>query len=186
MNSYILLAKEAVENYIKDGKRIEPPETLPKEFFEKRTGVFVTIKKSGKLRGCIGTYLPTRVNIAEEVIHNAIEASSKDYRFEPVQKKELSSLCYEVCILSEPEEVKNTESLDPKKFGVIIKTAPFTYPNQNVIFDGKVSFKSGLLLPDLAGIDTVEKQISIACQKGGINPEKEKIFIYRFTAEKYQ
>ena len=53
-----------------------------------------------------------------------------------------------------------------------------------MVFDGKTPFKAGLLLPDLEGIDTIEKQISIACQKGGINPEKEKIIIYRFSVEK--
>jgi len=54
-----------------------------------------------------------------------------------------------------------------------------------VVFNGHVVAKSALLLPDLEKIDTIEKQISIACQKGGINPTKEKIIIYRFTVEKY-
>jgi AMMECR1 domain-containing protein len=40
-------------------------------------------------------------------------------------------------------------------------------------------------LPDLEGIDTVEQQILIACQKAGIDPFKEQITIYKFTAEKY-
>ncbi|PIV41839.1 MAG: AMMECR1 domain-containing protein, partial [Candidatus Nealsonbacteria bacterium CG02_land_8_20_14_3_00_40_11] len=43
----------------------------------------------------------------------------------------------------------------------------------------------GLLLPDLDGVDTAEQQLNIACLKGGINPEKEKTFIYKFTVEKY-
>jgi AMMECR1 domain-containing protein len=46
-------------------------------------------------------------------------------------------------------------------------------------------YKSGLLLPDLEGVDTIEKQIFIACQKGGIDPRKERIIIYKFTVEKY-
>ena len=45
MNPYVSLAKLAVENYIKDGKIIDPPEVFPKEFFERKAGVFVTIYK---------------------------------------------------------------------------------------------------------------------------------------------
>jgi len=197
MHHLLILAKQVVENYIKKGEIISPPEYLPKEFLTRRAGVFVTIEKNLRglprsepkvlLRGCIGTYLPTRINIAEEIIHNAIAAATEDYRFGPIQKEELPFLSYTVYILSEPEPVKDLKELDPKKFGIIVKTGPFTYPNQeNVTFDGVIPYKTGLLLPDLEGIDTIEKQISIACQKGGIDPTKEKIFIYRFTVEKYK
>ena len=186
MNPYILLAKSAIEIYIKEGKIISSPEDLPREFLTRRAGTFVTIMKNKELRGCIGTYLPTKINIAQEIIHNAVAAATEDYRFNPIQKTELPYLSYTVYILSEPELVKDINELNPKKFGIIVKTTPFVYPNEDVVFDGHVPFKSGLLLPDLEGIDTIEQQISIACQKGGINPEKEKIIIYRFTVKKYQ
>lgn len=182
----IELTKQAIENYIKEGKVIEIPGDLPREFLTRMAGTFVTIEKNGKLRGCIGTYLPMKINIAEEIISNAIAAATKDSRFGPIEEKELSSLKYTVYILSYPEPVKDIKELDPKKFGVIIKTTPFVYPNQaDVVFNGHLVAKTGLLLPDLNGIDTVEKQIAIACQKGGIDPQKEKIFIYKFTVEKY-
>jgi len=181
------LAKLAVESYVKEGKVIGVPADLPNEFLKKRAGTFVTIEKDGELRGCIGTYLPTRINIAEEVIHNAVAAATEDYRFGPIEEKELSSLSYTVYILSYPEPVKNLKALDPKKFGIIVKTGPFAFPDQeNAVFNGVVPYKTGLLLPDLEGIETVEQQLSLACQKGRIDPQKEKIFIYRFTVVKYQ
>ncbi len=187
MHQLISLAKSAVENYIKEGKIIELPPGLPEEFLNKKAGTFVTIEEKGQLRGCIGTYLPTRINVAEETIRNAIAAAMEDYRFEPIQKEELSSLSYTVYILNYPEPIKDIKELDPKKFGVIIKTGPFTYPNEKeVVFDGTLPYKTGLLLPDLEGVDTIEKQILIACQKGGIDTAKEKILIYKFTVEKYQ
>ncbi|MDP2864455.1 MAG: AMMECR1 domain-containing protein [bacterium] len=202
MDQYILLAKSAIEIYIKEGKIISPPEDLPGEFLTRMAGTFVTIMKGGELRGCIGTYLPTKINIAQEIIHNAVAAATEDYRFDPIQKTELPYLSYTVYILSYPELVMEVDPakwdspkirkilfdrVNPKKFGIIVKTTPFVYPNEDVEwFDGRVPFKSGLLLPDLEGIDTIEQQISIACQKGGINPEKEKIIIYRFTVKKYQ
>ena len=203
MNPYILLAKSAVESYVKEKKVIGPPKDLPEEFLKKKAGTFVTIERDGELRACIGTYLPTRINIAEEIIRNAIAAASEDYRFGPIKIEEFPRLSYTVYILSYPEPAKDIKELNPKKFGLIVKTGPFTYPSssegekreqtlfdhpnqEDVVFDGTVPYKTGLLLPDLEGIDTAEKQLFIACQKGGIDPQKEKIFIYRFTVEKHR
>ena len=207
MSPCSLLPKKAVEAFIKKGKIIKPPKNLKKEFLKKRAGVFVTLEKNGILRGCIGTYLPTKKNIAEEIIYNAIAASTEDYRFGPIQKEELPYLSYTVYILSQPELVgilggstsrnyendnirrlnlqKISRQLDPKKYGIIVKTAPIS-PSGDVIFNGHFVAKTGLLLPDLETVDTVEKQILIACQKRGINPLKEKILIYRFTVEKFE
>jgi len=202
MDQYVLLAKSAVENYIKKGKIISVPGNLPEEMSKRKAGVFVTIEKKGELRGCIGTYLPTRINIAEEIIHNAVAAASEDYRFGQIKKDELPYLSYAVSILSYPEEIRDLRTLDPKKFGIIVKTSPFVFPSQEDVvgeedksssspfaaawvFNGHVPFKSGLLLPDLPGVDSAEKQFIIACDKGQIDPEKEKVFIYRFTVEKH-
>jgi len=177
MNFYVLLARQAIENYIKEGKIISPTTDLAEEFLiQGRAGTFVTIEKNGNLRGCIGTYLPTRKNIAEEIIYNAIAAATEDYRFEPIKKEELPELTYTVYILNEPELIKDIKGLNPKKYGIIVKTVP----NSHFVA------KTGLLLPDLEGVDTIEKQISIACQKASINPLKEKILIYRFTVEKFE
>ena len=181
------LAKLSVEAYVKEGKIIEPPTDLPQDFLDRKNGAFVTIGKKGELRGCIGTYLPTRNNIAKEIIHNAIAAAAEDYRFGPIRKEELPYLSYIVYILGEPELIKDIIELDPQKYGIIVKTTPIiSAGTENVVFNGYLPYKSGLLLPDLEGVDTVEEQISITCQKGEINPAKEKIIIYKFTVEKYQ
>jgi len=154
------LAKKAVETYLLKGEIIEAPT------MRKKAGVFITIEKENQLRGCIGTYLPTKENIAEETISNAIAAAFEDPRFPPVQKEELPFLSYAIYILNKPELIKSIEELNPKKYGIIVKSKN----------------KSGLLLPDLKGIETTEEQVSIACQKAGI--DKEKITIYRFTVIK--
>lgn len=169
MNPYVLLAKEAVENYIKERRVISPSGNLPQEF-NRKAGVFVTIAKGKELKGCIGTYLPTQDNIAQEIIQNAIAAATEDYRFSPIQKKDLDSLSYSVYILQTPAQIKDQGELNPRKFGIIVKAGR----------------KSGLLLPDLDGVDTKEQQISIACEKGGIDPQEEKIAIYKFTVEKHE
>ncbi len=173
MHTLVALAQKAVETYINTGKIIKAEDNLIKEFSERKAGVFITIEKNQDLRGCIGTYLPTRDNIIEEVIQSAISAAVEDYRFGPIQKQELPFLSYTVSILEKPELIKNKKELDPKEYGIIIKT--LNYPP-----------KSALLLPDLEGIDTIEKQISITCQKGGINSLEEELIIYKFRIKKYE
>ncbi len=174
MNQYILLAKLAVETYVKKGQVLKNlPSGLPSNFLERKAGVFVTLEKQGELRGCIGTYLPTQDNITKELIQNAIAASSDDPRFEPVAKDELSQISYTVYVLGESEPVKDLQELNPKRYGIIVKSRDF--PS-----------RTGLLLPDLEQVDTIEQQLFIACQKAGIDPNKEEIVIYKFEAEKYQ
>jgi len=172
MNPYTSLAKRAVETFIKKGKLILPLKTTPKELLNQKKGVFVTIEKNGNLRACIGTYLPTQKNIAEEIIQNAVSAATEDYRFGPVRKEELPELRYTVYLLERPQLINSMKELNPKKYGIIVKTVG-------------LPVKSALLLPGLRGIDTIEKQISVVCQKGGINPNIEKLAIYKFSVKKY-
>ena len=172
MNYYTDLAKNTLENYLEKNEIITLPSDLPAEFYQKRAGCFVSLHtKNGDLRGCIGTYLPTQKNIADEIINNAIAAACHDPRFLPVTKSELNDLEYSVDILSEPILINNLAELDCKKFGVLVKTN-----------DGR----SGLLLPDLEGVETVEQQLFIACQKAGINWQKEKPMIYKFIVERHR
>jgi len=175
MHPLVSLAKTAVEKYIKTREIIEPQKKIPQKFLTKKSGVFVTIKKNNQLRGCIGTCLPCKKNIATEVISNAISAASKDYRFDQIKKEDLPLLSYTVCLLSKPVSVKEINQLNPKKFGIIVKSAP----NQ------KTPSKTAVLLPNLKGIDTPQSQISIACQKGNIDPKQEDIVIYKFKTTEY-
>ncbi len=167
MHPLVQLAKETVEKYIREGLIKSPPEGLTTEMKE-RAGVFVSLKKKGKLRGCIGTFSPSTRNVAEEIIQNAISSSTRDPRFPSLGKEELNEIDYSVDVLSEPERVKGPEELDPKRYGVIVKK----------------DWRKGLLLPDLEGIDTVEEQISIARQKAGIYPD-EKVELWRFEVKRY-
>ena len=136
--------------------------------FSERAGVFVSLKKFGELRGCIGTTGPTTAMIADEIIQNAISAGLHDPRFDPVRSEELPDLVYSVDILGKPEPVKSRDELDPARYGVIVRHGA----------------RSGLLLPDLDGVDTVSQQLAIACRKAGINPEDD-FQIQRFEVVRY-
>ena len=155
-DEYIILAREALEQYVKHGITIIPNENTNKELLTRTAGVFVSIKKHGDLRGCIGTIYSTTNSIAEEIIRNAIEAGMDDPRFYPVEEEELNQLVYSVDILNPPENIQGLHELDVDRYGVIVTSG----------------VKSGLLLPNLEGIDTVEEQVKIALQKAGIRPNE--------------
>ncbi|MBI4181218.1 MAG: AmmeMemoRadiSam system protein B, partial [Chloroflexi bacterium] len=99
------LAQETVESYVNEGTTPRLKELTPE--MKGRAGVFVSIHKLGKLRGCIGTFEPTRPNVAEEVISNAISSATRDPRFSPVAPNELQDLDYSVDVLTHPEPVDN-------------------------------------------------------------------------------
>jgi hypothetical protein len=168
MHPLVKLAKDTVEQYVRTGKVIRPPANLTPEMSEK-AGVFVSLKKKGELRGCIGTFRPTTENVANEIIQNAINAATQDPRFPPVRPEELNELEYSVDVLTEPEKVNSKKELDPKKYGVIVKSGT----------------RKGLLLPDLEGVDTVDEQLSIASMKAGIYLGEE-IELYRFEVKRYK
>ena len=162
----VRLAREAIEHYLRHGRRI-CAEKVPPEFSEK-AGVFVSLKKSGILRGCIGTMEPTQRNIAEEVVESAISAATRDPRFDPVGISEVADLTISVDVLGKLEPVDDIRDLDPKRYGVVVSRG----------------FKKGLLLPDLEGVDTPEQQLAIARQKAGIGPD-EPVKIERFEVKRY-
>ena len=163
----VRLAKEAVESYVREGKTSRPKE-LTLEMKE-RAGVFISLHKHGQLRGCIGTFEPTKDNVAEEIIANAISSSTMDPRFPPVTASELDDLEYSVDILTEPEPVTGNSQLDPKEYGVIVESG----------------WKKGLLLPDLEGVDSVEEQIAICRLKAGISAS-EPVKLYRFQVRRFK
>ena len=163
----VSLARETIERYVREGKTLKPGELTPE--MKERAPVFVSIKKFGELRGCIGTYDPARENVALETIANAVSAATQDPRFYPVSVEELPYLCYSVDVLTRPQKVTDRGMLDPKRYGIIVEHKG----------------KRGLLLPDLEGVDTVEEQILICSHKAGISPQ-DPVDIYCFEVKRYR
>ena len=161
------LAKDAVETFVREGTVGHHEPTVPDMAI--RAGVFVSIHKRGRLRGCIGTFEPTRANVAEEIVANAISSASSDPRFSPVTEDELSLLDYSVDVLTHPEAIQDKGELDAHRYGVIVESG----------------WRRGLLLPDLEGVDSVEQQIEICRMKAGISPD-ESVKLYRFEVKRYK
>lgn len=175
-DAYVRLARKTIEEYVCTGRTISVSEShaenisekLPEEMYTKRAGVFVSIKKEGRLRGCIGTIQAVQGCIAEEIIKNAVSAATEDPRFSPIEPEELDKLVISVDVLGGTEKIDSPDKLDVKRYGVVVTKG----------------YRRGLLLPNLDGVDTVEEQIAIAKQKAGIGID-ETVNLERFEVVRH-
>lgn len=168
-DDYVRLARLSLETYVETGQLAALPEAVPEELLHTRAGAFVSLKKNGQLRGCIGTISAVTDCVAKEIMRNAISAAADDPRFVPVTPEELPELVYSVDVLGEIEAIDSPDQLDVKRYGVIVQNG----------------MRRGLLLPNLAGVDTVEQQIAISKQKAGIQAY-EPARLYRFEVVRHQ
>jgi AmmeMemoRadiSam system protein A len=167
--SLVTIARQAIESYVRDHSVLRVSPSAMES--PRRAGVFVSLHlPDGSLRGCIGTTEPQLASVEEETVANAISAAAADPRFYPLTEAELDGLDISVDVLGPTEEVDSVEELDPKRYGIVVRT-----------IDGR----RALLLPDLEGVDTVEQQLRITCRKGSIDPNADQYRIYRFEVERY-
>jgi len=165
---YVHLARETITRFIKHLPPVTDLSSYPKEMWDRKAGVFVSLHEEGQLRGCIGTFKPTTACIAKEIMQNAVSACFEDPRFPAVEEYELDRLVYSVDVLGKTEPVKDRKTLDPRRYGVIVSCGT----------------RRGLLLPNLEGVDTVAEQIEIARRKGGIS-EEEPVTLQRFEVVRH-
>lgn len=171
-DAYVRLARASLEAWVSERRAVTPADVdgLPAELLDRRAGCFVSLKKDGNLRGCIGTIAPTQASLAAEICENARSASTRDPRFDAVGPDELADLVYDVDVLGEPESIASEAELDPKRYGVIVSDA---------------YGRRGLLLPDLDGVDTAEEQVRIAARKGGIDLFDRGVRLQRFEVVRH-
>jgi len=146
------LSRQAIDTYLRTRQLIHPPEPIPTEL-QAPSAVFVTLRKDGELRGCVGSVRPTEATAAHELIRYAVASAVRDPRFDPVRLDEVSALTIKVQLLDMPEPVTDIAKLDPHIFGIIVRRGD----------------RQALLLPDIDGIDTPEQQVLAACEKAGID-----------------
>jgi len=154
-----------VQACVAGGRAPEPPDDA---FYERRAACFVTLKKHGELRGCIGTLEPAETSLGTEIARNAHSSAMRDPRFPPVTGDECEAITCSVDVLSVSEPC-TVQDLDPQVYGVIVEAG----------------FRRGVLLPALAGVDTAEAQVSIALQKAGISPD-QSYDVRRFCVTRYR
>jgi AmmeMemoRadiSam system protein A len=139
------------------------------------SGVFVTIKRHGELRGCLGTLHCSR-GLADEVARCAADAASEDPRFPPVAADELPELSIEVSVLGPLEDLEDIDPRDP---------AAITIGRHGLV--AEQGLRRGLLLPQVA-IEwgwTSEQFLRQTCLKAGLPGDawQHDARIARFDAE---
>jgi MEMO1 family protein len=145
------------------------PTDVPKNCLEKR-GVFVTLKKHGELRGCIG-YLTGLKPLVQAVLDNSYNAAFKDPRFEPLAADELKDITIEISVLTEPAPVRSADEIRTGRDGLIVERGPYR----------------GLLLPQVAEEQGWDRNrfLDETCRKAGLPAGSWKdgeTKIYRFQA----
>ena len=167
MHPLVDLAMRSVKHQLEKGKPLPSPDPLPAKM-QYSAGIFVSIKKDGMLRGCVGTITPQYANVAEEVIRNAIKAANQDPRFTAIELPELKELAFSVDVLTKPEQIENLKSLNVEQYGLIVRSED----------------KCGLLLPNLENIKTIDQQLKVCLKKGHIK-ETDKYKLYRFEVKRF-
>ncbi len=152
------------------GREMPAPLNLPVALAEKR-GAFVTWKKKGKLRGCIG-YIEARKPLCQAVAELALTSAFGDSRFRPVKADELADLSVEISVLTPLREVRDVNEIIIGTHGLYLERG----------------LKSGLLLPQVAAEHEWDRHtfLSETCRKAGLDAEAwrdPETTIFSFTAE---
>ena len=162
------MARAAIEAHL-DGR---PPTQAWMDDLPEASGVFVTIKRRGELRGCLGT-LQMRTSLAEEVVRCARDSATEDPRFPPMSAGELPESSIDISVLGPLEEIdpRGGQSIVIGRHGLVVEEGS----------------RRGLLLPQVA-VEwswTPEQFLAQTCKKAGLPPEawQRGARVYRFTAE---
>ncbi|KPJ55364.1 hypothetical protein AMJ47_00630 [Parcubacteria bacterium DG_72] len=167
----LAIARSSVEEYIKNSK--VPDFETENYYLNQKIGAFVTLKKQGQLRGCIGMFSPTEIPLYEVVSQMAVSSATKDMRFLPVEEEELSELHYEISVLSKMQKINDWQDIETGKHGVQIRY--FT--------------QSGVFLPQVATDNnwTLETFLEQLCyQKVRLEKDcykRDDVELYIFTAQ---
>ncbi len=114
------VARESIEAAMQ--RRVDPPHSDDPALLERRA-VFVTIRKLGELRGCIGTVEPAQP-LLQAVADMAREAALNDFRFDPVTPQEVADLDLEISVLTLPCRVTDVEEIEVGTHGLIVEQGP--------------------------------------------------------------
>jgi hypothetical protein len=159
------LARQAINQYVEENKIVEYKPQNPNLLTEK--GAFVTLKKNGVLRGCIGFIEPI-FPLYETIIRAAIYAAVRDPRFRPVSREELKDLGLEISVLTPLKKIDDPSVVRVGKHGLVISQGD----------------KKGLLLPQVPVENNWSRQTFLdqACIKAGLPSDAWKkgadIFVF--------
>ena len=168
-NELLALARKSVEYAVRERKTYEPAASASESLNQER-GAFVTLKKSGELRGCVG-YTSAIKPLYMTVRDTATLAALRDSRFQPVTASELGQLDYEISVLSPLRRVLDIRQIKVGQHGLLMKNGIY----------------QGLLLPQVPVEERWDRQrfLEETCAKAGMRAgcwKDENTDIFMFTA----
>jgi AmmeMemoRadiSam system protein A len=163
------IAKKAIEARLNNQEM--PMLNIDSENLKLKRGAFVTLKKRGHLRGCIG-YIKAYKPLGETVQEMAIAAAFNDPRFPSLKPDEVNQLTFEISVLSPFKRIKDVNEIEVGKHGLYMIHG----------------YKSGLLLPQVAVEYKWNRETFLqeTCYKAGLPPDawmNEETEIYIFSAD---
>jgi uncharacterized protein len=177
----VKLARKAVEKYLNESVVINADNSYG---LTQKAGVFVTLNYLSNdkeyLRGCVGFPLAEKT-LHQSVIEAAIAAATQDPRFEPIDKKDIENIIFEVSVLSPPEKI---EVQNPKDYKNHIQIG-----RDGLIL--KCKYGSGLLLPQVP-VELnwdINEYLANVCYKAGAPPDAwlmPESQLYKFGAVIYK
>jgi AmmeMemoRadiSam system protein A len=165
------LARNAIEIYLSTGNYLSFKTDAPELTAKK--GCFITLRKGGELRGCVGTF-DRETPLYQNIIRMAPAAAVHDTRFPAVTKEELPRVRIELSVLGDLEKVESMNDIEIGKHGVYIKLGQ----------------RAGTFLPDVA----LEQKWSVpefvnycAREKARLSPEElKRAEIFRYEVQKFK
>jgi AmmeMemoRadiSam system protein A len=172
-----VLEKDALLDIVKKtissklNNKIPPRVTIESATLKEKRGAFVTLKKRGHLRGCIG-YIKAVKPLWETVQEMAVAAAFHDPRFPSLKPEELKDLSFEISVLSPLKRISDISEVEVGKNGLYIVRG----------------CNSGLLLPQVAAEYNWDRETFLmeTCYKAGLPPnawKDEETEIYIFSAD---
>jgi AmmeMemoRadiSam system protein A len=119
------------------------------------SGSFVTLKKKGALRGCIGEIFPVRP-LNRSVFLNALSAAFRDHRFPPLQDEELDEVEIEISVLTRPRPIQTVDEIELGRHGIVLERG-----NHRAVFLPQVAPEQGW---------TLEEALAHLSVKAGLDP----------------
>jgi AmmeMemoRadiSam system protein A len=163
------IAKKAI--VAKVNNKDIPKLTVDSEKLQEKRGAFVTLKKRGQLRGCIGYIKPVKP-LGEIVQEMAVAAAFHDPRFPSLKPDEIRDLSFEISVLSPLKRIKDINEIEVGKHGLYIV----------------LGATSGLLLPQVAVEYKWDRETFLkeTCYKAGLPMQAwmdKETQIYIFSAD---
>lgn len=167
---YIKLAQQAARHFVIQRSEFLPPTHLSSDL-RRQQACYVTIYEDPgrRFRTMHGTPLPTTATLAQEIVKNTVTALQQETH-RTIRQADLNDFHFEVAVLGPLERIGGPEHLDPRHYGVYVRSD---------------RGKSSVILPHRIGVETAQEQFATVMRESNISLQNESATFYRFAVVYY-